>query len=240
MVIKMRQIRQTLYHAVRIINDDDRAGTDRVLPEHAPLGAVLRDHLDAHDGRRHAGDGPLDLGAAGVFGRAQRGGEQEAGGKEAEHGRSGAGAEREKAEQAQEELLEAGEDLVVQLEPDADLLEEVDGRRDLREAADRDSARTVAAELGSRAFTIKARAGSEGRLFGSVTAADIAPPAGVEVHNPELHIATLNGKGKLEIELVVERGRGYVRLSLTAPDARVKEAIERIRDRLGVPAPPAR
>jgi DNA-directed RNA polymerase subunit alpha len=44
----------------------------------------------------------------------------------------------------------------------------------------------------------------------AVTAADIAPPAGVEVHNPELHIATLNAKGKLEIELVVERGRGYV------------------------------
>jgi DNA-directed RNA polymerase subunit alpha len=45
---------------------------------------------------------------------------------------------------------------------------------------------------------------------GAVTAADIAPPAGVEVHNPGLHIATLNGKGKLEMELVVERGRGYV------------------------------
>jgi DNA-directed RNA polymerase subunit alpha len=45
---------------------------------------------------------------------------------------------------------------------------------------------------------------------GAVTAADIAPPAGVEVHNPELHIATLNAKGKLEVELTVERGRGYV------------------------------
>jgi DNA-directed RNA polymerase subunit alpha len=45
---------------------------------------------------------------------------------------------------------------------------------------------------------------------GEVTAADIAPPAGVEVHNPELHIATVNAKGKLEIEMVVERGRGYV------------------------------
>ncbi|MBM7805953.1 DNA-directed RNA polymerase subunit alpha [Geodermatophilus bullaregiensis] len=45
---------------------------------------------------------------------------------------------------------------------------------------------------------------------GEVTAADIAPPAGVEVHNPDLHIATLNGKGRLEVELVVERGRGYV------------------------------
>ena len=45
---------------------------------------------------------------------------------------------------------------------------------------------------------------------GEVTAADIAPPAGVEVHNPDLHIATLNEKGQLEMELVVERGRGYV------------------------------
>src|SRR6266480_572204 len=34
--------------------------------------------------------------------------------------------------------------------------------------------------------------------------------AGVEVHNPDLHIATLNSKGKLEMELTVERGRGYV------------------------------
>ncbi len=45
---------------------------------------------------------------------------------------------------------------------------------------------------------------------GAVTAADIAPPAGVEIHNPELHIATLNESGKLDMELVVERGRGYV------------------------------
>src|SRR5882672_7433250 len=45
---------------------------------------------------------------------------------------------------------------------------------------------------------------------GDVTAADIAPPAGVEIHNPDLRLATLNGKGKLEIEFTVERGRGYV------------------------------
>jgi DNA-directed RNA polymerase subunit alpha len=49
---------------------------------------------------------------------------------------------------------------------------------------------------------------------GAVTAADIVPPAGVEVHNPELHIATLNDKGRLEIELTVERGRGYVSAAL--------------------------
>src|SRR3954454_20153537 len=45
---------------------------------------------------------------------------------------------------------------------------------------------------------------------GVVTAGDIAPPAGVEVHNPDLVLATLNAKGKLEMELTVERGRGYV------------------------------
>ena len=45
---------------------------------------------------------------------------------------------------------------------------------------------------------------------GPITAADINPPAGVEVHNPDLHIATLNDKGSVEMELTVERGRGYV------------------------------
>jgi DNA-directed RNA polymerase subunit alpha len=45
---------------------------------------------------------------------------------------------------------------------------------------------------------------------GTVTAADIAPPAGVTVHNTDLHIATINAKGRLEMELTVERGRGYV------------------------------
>ncbi|GAA2110424.1 DNA-directed RNA polymerase subunit alpha [Kocuria atrinae] len=48
---------------------------------------------------------------------------------------------------------------------------------------------------------------------GEVTAADISAPAGVEVHNPELHIATLNSNGQLEIELAIERGRGYVSAS---------------------------
>jgi DNA-directed RNA polymerase subunit alpha len=48
---------------------------------------------------------------------------------------------------------------------------------------------------------------------GPVTAADIQVPAGVEVHNPELLIGTLNAKGKLEIEFVIERGRGYVQAS---------------------------
>lgn len=45
---------------------------------------------------------------------------------------------------------------------------------------------------------------------GEVTAADISAPAGVEIHNPELVIATLNDEAKFELELTIERGRGYV------------------------------
>ena len=45
---------------------------------------------------------------------------------------------------------------------------------------------------------------------GPVTAGDIQPPSGVEIHNPELVIAVLNENGSLDIEFVVERGRGYV------------------------------
>jgi DNA-directed RNA polymerase subunit alpha len=42
-----------------------------------------------------------------------------------------------------------------------------------------------------------------------VTAADVTLPAGVEVINPDLYIATLNEKGALEVELEVEAGYGY-------------------------------
>ena len=45
---------------------------------------------------------------------------------------------------------------------------------------------------------------------GPVTAADISAPAGVEIHNPDLLIATLNDKARFDLELTVERGRGYV------------------------------
>jgi len=45
--------------------------------------------------------------------------------------------------------------------------------RDLREANDRAAAHTVAEALTARSFTVKAKAGNEGRLFGSVTTADI-------------------------------------------------------------------
>ena len=43
-----------------------------------------------------------------------------------------------------------------------------------------------------------------------VTAADIKAPAEIEILNRDLHLATLNGKGRLAIDLTVERGRGYL------------------------------
>lgn len=53
---------------------------------------------------------------------------------------------------------------------------------------------------------------------GTITAGDIQPPAGVEIHNPDLHIATLNDDARFEMELVVERGRGYVPAAATSGD----------------------
>ncbi len=43
-----------------------------------------------------------------------------------------------------------------------------------------------------------------------VTAGDIQATSDVEILNPELVIASLNGKGRLAIDIAVERGRGYV------------------------------
>jgi DNA-directed RNA polymerase subunit alpha len=50
----------------------------------------------------------------------------------------------------------------------------------------------------------------DARGAGAVTAADIECPADVEVLNKDLHIATLNSKGRLAIDLTVEQGRGYL------------------------------
>jgi DNA-directed RNA polymerase subunit alpha len=44
---------------------------------------------------------------------------------------------------------------------------------------------------------------------GEITAKDIDLPAGVEILNPELHIATLEKKTKLELYMTIGRGRGY-------------------------------
>ena len=43
-----------------------------------------------------------------------------------------------------------------------------------------------------------------------VTAGDIKCPSEIEIHNKDLHVASVNGKGRLAIDLTVERGRGYL------------------------------
>jgi DNA-directed RNA polymerase subunit alpha len=45
---------------------------------------------------------------------------------------------------------------------------------------------------------------------GVVTAADIEAPADLEILNPDLEIANLSAKGRLEVTLTIGRGRGYV------------------------------
>jgi DNA-directed RNA polymerase alpha subunit len=45
---------------------------------------------------------------------------------------------------------------------------------------------------------------------GVVKASDIEAPAELEILNPELEIANLSEKGKLEVTLTIGRGRGYV------------------------------
>mgnify|MGYP000692803369 CR=1 FL=1 len=45
---------------------------------------------------------------------------------------------------------------------------------------------------------------------GVVTAADIEAPADLEILNPELEVANLADRGKLEVTLTIGRGRGYV------------------------------
>jgi DNA-directed RNA polymerase subunit alpha len=45
---------------------------------------------------------------------------------------------------------------------------------------------------------------------GTVTAADIEAPADLEILNPELEIANLSSRGRLELTITIGRGRGYV------------------------------
>jgi DNA-directed RNA polymerase subunit alpha len=43
-----------------------------------------------------------------------------------------------------------------------------------------------------------------------VTAADLKATSDVEILNPDLHIATVNAKGRLAMDVTVEQGKGYV------------------------------
>ena len=64
--------------------------------------------------------------------------------------------------------------------------------RDVKDAKDREAAETVARTLVPAVITIPARAGAEGRLFGSVTATDVADAVtaqtGVALDRRTLHL----------------------------------------------------
>ena len=65
--------------------------------------------------------------------------------------------------------------------------------RDLRDAADRSAAEEVARRLVARTITISAKAGVEGKLYGSVTSADVvaavSEQAGVDLDRRQLNLA---------------------------------------------------
>jgi large subunit ribosomal protein L9 len=64
--------------------------------------------------------------------------------------------------------------------------------RDLKDSADREAAQTIATRLVPQTIKLSARAGGEGKLFGSITTADIATAvheqAGVELDRRKLHL----------------------------------------------------
>lgn len=63
----------------------------------------------------------------------------------------------------------------------------------------------VVTSLASEAVTMRL----DVRGPATVTAGDIECPADVEILNKDLHIATLNAKARLAIDLTVDQGRGY-------------------------------
>ena len=71
--------------------------------------------------------------------------------------------------------------------------------RDLRDAQDRDAAQEIAKALVARTITIPVKAGTEGRLFGSVTTSDIAEAveaqAGIVIERRKLHSDPIKSLG---------------------------------------------
>jgi len=64
--------------------------------------------------------------------------------------------------------------------------------RDVRDAKDRGAAEEIASSLVPKIITVKAKAGTEGRLFGSVTSADVVSAVqeqtGIELDRRKLHL----------------------------------------------------
>jgi len=72
---------------------------------------------------------------------------------------------------------------------------------------------------GPKVITIQA----EGE--GEVSGADILTDSDIEVLNPDLHIATLNKDGKLNAQMTVKKGRGYVPAEMNVDEEMPAQAI---------------
>lgn len=75
--------------------------------------------------------------------------------------------------------------------------------RDLRDAQDREAAQTIATALVAKTITIAAKAGAEGRLFGSVTAADVAEAVAaqtkIQLDRKQLHVEHIKTTGTYQV-----------------------------------------
>jgi large subunit ribosomal protein L9 len=72
--------------------------------------------------------------------------------------------------------------------------------RDLRDATDREGAQAIASALVAKTITIQVKAGSEGRLYGSVNAADVAQAieeqTGIVVDRKQLTVPQIKATGE--------------------------------------------
>jgi len=71
--------------------------------------------------------------------------------------------------------------------------------RDLRDASDREGAQTIASKLVATTIVIPMKSGVEGKLFGSVTAADVAEAieaqTGIVIDRKQLHLDHIKALG---------------------------------------------
>ncbi len=84
--------------------------------------------------------------------------------------------------------------------------------RDLRDAHDREAAQTVATTLVPKVITVAAKAGREGRLFGSVTTADVVDAVreqtGIELERRQLDSEPIKTLGQHVVTARLHSRRG--------------------------------
>jgi large subunit ribosomal protein L9 len=93
--------------------------------------------------------------------------------------------------------------------------------RDLRDANARDAARTIASTLVPLVITVQAKAGPEGRLFGSVTPADVAEAVkaqtGIELDRHDITVEPIKTLGEHSVTASLHAEVSFpIRLSVEA------------------------